>query len=241
MQYTHTSGCPADVTGTFICIVTSNLPKEGKEQLKEMEASEQSPQNRAFILESVETEQNVECKVTKSYVVLDDYEYEKAFGSKPRAKDPKCSKVTLPDVDGTLTSFWVFQDPEQPFRKMQLTSSLGEVKRQELLTKDEHLHKQQADSTHSSKSKTRLESSGVASLLDRRLLHNLSTVGEFQVNLKNKNDMMGRGCLLASFVTTRRRTNMAKQVSCSKSCLWCVLGLVLKNLCSKLQSTWSSV
>eukprot|EP00971_Amphidinium_carterae_P333894 6468892-Amphidinium_carterae.2 len=156
-----------------------------------MEASEHEPKNRAFILEHVECEKNVQCQITKSYVVLDDYEYEKAFGSKPRARDPKCTKVTLPDIDGTLTSFWVFQDPDQPFRKMQLAASLGEVKSQCLLSKDEHLHKQQADLTHSSKSKARLESSGVAGLLDRRLLHNLSSVADFQVNLTNRIDIMG--------------------------------------------------
>eukprot|EP00971_Amphidinium_carterae_P334319 6469527-Amphidinium_carterae.3 len=155
--------------------------KDGKEQRKQMEASELDKAQRPFLLESVVSEKHVEGRITKSYILLDAFEFEKTFGNKPRSKDPKCAQITMPDVDGTMCTFFVFQDPDAPYRKLHLSASMAELKDVELLTRDMHLHKTQAASTMDSRTKARLNTTGICPLLDRRLLHNLSTLSQYRV------------------------------------------------------------
>eukprot|EP00971_Amphidinium_carterae_P110502 2188916-Amphidinium_carterae.1 len=76
------------------------LSQEGREEKKQMEASEQDRSQRPFAVEQVQSEKHVDATIKKSYILLDAYEFEKCFKRKPKSKDPRCTQVSMPDVDG---------------------------------------------------------------------------------------------------------------------------------------------
>eukprot|EP00971_Amphidinium_carterae_P352415 6492583-Amphidinium_carterae.5 len=158
--------------------------QDGSLQNKEMHASAQDLSARPFLLQSIDAEKTVCASVEKTFLVLDSYEYERVFGNKPRARDPRCSQIQLPDIDGQMQNFFVFTDPSQPHRKLTIGSTLGESSRQELMGQQQHLHRTQGDSILASKSSARLEGSKVSALLDRRLTHNLCSLVDFQASQK---------------------------------------------------------
>eukprot|EP00971_Amphidinium_carterae_P330154 6463024-Amphidinium_carterae.1 len=136
-----------------------------------MEQVELDMGSRSFLLESVEAEKKLDAQISRTYIVVDAYEFEKKFGNKPRARDPRCPQAQLSDETGNVTTFYVFLDPYQPHRKLTLTSSVAELASLESLSKHDHLHKSQAGHAMKARSKARLETSGASTLLDHRLLH----------------------------------------------------------------------
>ena len=155
-------------------------PQELKQQIQQTrENLAKSPRSRPFFLESVEREADMQARVTRSFILLSQYDFQQCFGKAPRACDPKCPVVEVQDVDGTVQSFYAFTDPEKPFRCLELSSSVAEVRSEELLAKEGHVHATQAAQCQRSRSSSRLHSSGCNALLAKQQA-NLCSISEYE-------------------------------------------------------------
>ena len=156
--------------------------QELKQQIKDAkENMAKDPQARPYFLETVEREAQMEARVTRAFILLSSYDFEKVSGKPPRARDPRCPQVEVQDIDGTKQRFYAFVDPQRPFRQLELSASVGEVRSEELMPQSSHVHPNQAFQTEFQQSRTarRLQLSGCGGLLQKRQMH-LCTVAEYE-------------------------------------------------------------
>ena len=151
--------------------------------MKEVEQySGKEEKQRPFYLENVVQENSVESRVSRRFLLLTCYDFEKVFGKAPRARDPKAPMVTLPDVDGCMTTYYCFVDPQHPFRELTVSAAVGESRAQEVLARQDHVHSQHAEHMQNVKTERRLSGSGASALLGNQQWA-LCTLSEYQARL----------------------------------------------------------
>ena len=148
-------------------------------------------QSRPWCVESVSRSSDLESRIQRKFLLLTSYDFEKAFGRPPRARDPKAATVTLPDLDGTPTQFFAFLDPSMPFRTLEVSSGVAEHRVEELMASADHCHERQAELMQSSRSSKRQAATGVAALLGNQQWA-LCTMSEYQARLGGARDLKQR-------------------------------------------------
>ena len=134
---------------------------------------------RPWCAEAVERSMDLQTKMTRRYLLLTAYDFEKAFGRAPRARDPKAAQVSLPDLDGQQQNFYVFLDPDCPHRVLEVSSGVAEHRREQVMAAADHCHERQAELTQSSRTTKRQASTGVAAFLGNQQWA-LCTLAEYQ-------------------------------------------------------------
>ena len=135
---------------------------------------------RPWNAEAVHHENGLVCAVKRRFLLLTSYDFEKAFGRPPRARDPKAPMVTLQDVDGSTQQFYCFLDLAHPWRELEVTSTCGEVCSESLMEAKEHNHEQQAVLTQMGHGEKRMGASGCQSLLGNQQWA-LCSMSDYQV------------------------------------------------------------
>ena len=155
-------------------------PQEGQKLRKLVVKHEKNPESRPYFPANMTMGSTLQTTLTRSLICLTQAEFTKVMGVRPRAKDPKIPSIRLEDVDGTPTTFYVFQDEQQPWRRLSLSASSKEEVQQQVLSHDDHLHEGQPAEFRKQTFDSRARSSGQLHLTHPQSAQSLSTISEYK-------------------------------------------------------------
>eukprot|EP00971_Amphidinium_carterae_P351734 6492258-Amphidinium_carterae.2 len=112
------------------------------------------------------------------------------MGGVHKAKDPKVPKVHLRNLSGEMEPMWVFKSDDN-YRKLRITTVLGECKSTHVLEPEQHLHQEQGLLSLNHAMKARLAESQLSELLQKNPC--LSTMEEYKEKLQKKSHTSGGG------------------------------------------------
>ena len=105
-------------------------------------------------------------EMTQEYEILSAQEFLNFFGSSHRQKDPKLPSATWINHQGKPELFYIFKKSDQ-FRTLRLVSAVTEKRSAEILPRGDHLHSLQGVETVKHATNLRLDTSGLAEVLQR--------------------------------------------------------------------------
>ena len=159
--------------------------QESRKLLEMAQRHMEKPYERPYKLQEVFSQQSVKAYVQRSYIVLSESEYAKEFGGARKARDPALGSCMVMSPQGQCEKVFLFKDPDQPFRKLVVSSGIEEVKDVEQMNRNTHHHESQAQKTWEGKIQDCLKDWQLKSVLGQGG-HFLTTVDEFRAKLKRR-------------------------------------------------------